>query len=75
MNQIDYAAMSDQELKQYFLQHREDKTALQAYLNRLNERPRQFITIVDDPDFDSKLQAAIEQKMQQTKDDKDESAV
>jgi len=46
MNQINYAAMSDQELKQYFLQHREDKIALQAYLNRLNEHPRPIITTI-----------------------------
>lgn len=75
MNQINYAAMSKEELKQYFLQHREDKTALQAYLNRLNEHPRQIITTVDDPDFDSKIQAAIQQQMQQTNDSKGESAV
>ena len=65
MNQINYAAMSDQDLKQYFLQHREDKTALQAYLDRINEHPRQIITTVDAPDFDTKIQAAIRQLMQQ----------
>jgi hypothetical protein len=59
MSQVNYAAMSDQELKQYFLRHREDKTALQAYLNRLSDRPREIITTVDDPDFDEKIQAAI----------------
>ena len=63
MNQINYAAMSDQDLKQYFLQHREDKTALQAYLDRINEHPRQIITTVDDPDFDIKIQAAICKKI------------
>jgi hypothetical protein len=40
MSQVNYAAMSDQELKQYFLQHREDKVAFQTYLDRLNTRPR-----------------------------------
>ena len=65
MNQINYAAMSDQDLKQYFLQHREDKTALQAYLDRINEHPRQINTTVDAPDFDTKIQAAIRQQMQQ----------
>ncbi len=57
--------MSDQNLKQYFLQHREDKTALQAYLDRINEHPRQIITTVDDPEFDTKIQAAIASKMNQ----------
>ncbi len=65
MNQINYAAMSDQDLKQYFLQYRDNKTALQAYLDRINEHPRQIITTVDDPDFDTKIQAAIREQMQQ----------
>ncbi len=65
MNQINYAAMSNEELKRYFLQHREDKTALQAYLDRINKRPRQIITTVDDPDFDTKIQAAIALQMNQ----------
>ncbi len=57
--------MSEKDLKRYFLQHRDDKTALQAYLDRINEHPRQIITTVDDPDFDAKIQAAIRQQMQQ----------
>jgi hypothetical protein len=32
MNQINYATMSDQELRNYFLQNRNDKLALAAYL-------------------------------------------
>ena len=59
MSQVDYAAMSDQELKQYFLQHRKDKAALQVYLDRLSIRPHEIITTVDDPDFEAKIQAAI----------------
>ncbi|MGV0029142.1 DUF6887 family protein [Phormidesmis priestleyi] len=31
MSQIDYAAMTKQQLKQYFLEHRDDQAALQAY--------------------------------------------
>ncbi|MCL1473581.1 DUF6887 family protein [Argonema antarcticum] len=64
MNQVNYAAMSDEELRRYFLQHRDDKIALRAYLDRLSERPRNIITTVDDPDFDAKIQAAILRKMQ-----------
>ena len=75
MNQINYAAMSDEDLKRYFLQHRDDKTASQAYLDRINEHPPQIITTVDEPDFDSKIQAAIQQQMQQTKDSKGDWAV
>jgi hypothetical protein len=64
MSQVNYAAMSDRELKQYFLRHREDKTALQAYLDRLGDRPREMIATVDDPDFDEKIQAAILRQLQ-----------
>jgi hypothetical protein len=64
MSQINYAAMSDQELRQHFLRHREDKTALRAYLDRLSVRPRNVITTVDDPDFNAKIQAAVLQQIQ-----------
>lgn len=55
MSQVNYAAMSDGELRRYFLQHRDDKIALRFYLDRVNERPY---------DFDAKIQAAILRKMQ-----------
>lgn len=68
MSQVNYAAMSDQELRRYFLQHRDDKLALQAYLDRLSSRPREIITTVDDPDFDTKIKAVILRKMQAAND-------
>ncbi len=64
MSPINFAVMSDRELRQYFLRHREDKAALRAYLDRLGERPREIITIVDDPDFDAKIQAATLRQIQ-----------
>jgi hypothetical protein len=63
MSQIDYAAMSDRQLRQYFLEHRHDQVALQAYLDRRNQRPKVVVTTADDPDFDQKIQAAIEQQL------------
>lgn len=68
MSQVNYAAMSDQELRRYFLQHRDDKIALRAYLDRLSKRPREIITTVDDPEFDVKIQAAILRQMQAAND-------
>ena len=64
MNQVNYAAMSDRELRQHFLRHREDKVALRAYLDRLSNRPREVITTVGGPDFDAKIKAAILRQMQ-----------
>jgi hypothetical protein len=74
MNQVNYAAMSDQELKQHFLRHREDKAALRAYLDRLSDRPRDVIATVDDPDFETKIQAAI-LRQRQAVDDSGEASV
>ena len=64
MSQVDYAAMSDRELKQYFLKHREDEVAFQAYLERRRKRSSGAIAKVGDPDFDAKIEAAIRQKLQ-----------
>ncbi len=64
MSRINYDAMSDAELKQYFLKHRGDQAAFQAYLDRINQRPRRIIASLDDRDFDEKVQAAIRQKLE-----------
>lgn len=63
MNQVNYTAMSTQELRQYFLEHRQDQAALQAYLERRRQQPAKVITTVDDPEFDDKIQTAIRQQM------------
>jgi hypothetical protein len=56
--------MSNTELKQYFLKHRGDGAAFQAYLNRINQHPLRIIARLSDPDFDEKVQAAIRQKLE-----------
>ena len=65
MSQVDYAKMSDEELKQYFLKHRlHDEAAFYAYMDRLNARPRKIIATLGDPDFEEKVKAAILSKIQ-----------
>jgi hypothetical protein len=64
MSRVNYDVMSDAELKQYFLKHRGDRAAFQAYLDRINQRPRRIIASFNDPDFDEKVQAAIRQKLE-----------
>jgi hypothetical protein len=66
MSQVNYAQMSDEELRQYFIRHRDDKAALRAYFDRLGDRPHELITTVDDPDFDAKIQAAVDGKTRST---------
>ncbi|NJL40974.1 MAG: hypothetical protein HC899_32770, partial [Leptolyngbyaceae cyanobacterium SM1_4_3] len=41
-----------------------DHAALQAYLDRISQRPRRIIASPDDPNFDEKVQAAIRQKLE-----------
>lgn len=64
MSQVKFDAMSDAELKRYFLANRQDQEALQAYLDRFNQRPKSMIASPSDPDFDEKVQAAIRQKLE-----------
>ena len=68
MSSVDYAAMSYQELRHYFLAHRDDKAAFQAYLAKRRERSRPVITTVNDQDFDSKIQASIRQQIAEYQD-------
>ena len=66
MNQVNYDAMSDAQLKQYFLKHRSEQSALQAYLDSINQHPLRIIASPSDSDFDEKVQAAIRQKLEAT---------
>jgi hypothetical protein len=64
MSQVNFDAMSDADLKQYFLANRQDQVAFQAYLDRFSQRPKSLIASPADPDFDEKIQAAIRQKLE-----------
>jgi len=64
MSQVNFETMSDTDLRQYFLANRQDKIAVQAYLDRFNQRPKSVIASPGDPDFDEKIQAAIRQKLE-----------
>ncbi|MEG5101224.1 MULTISPECIES: DUF6887 family protein [unclassified Microcoleus] len=64
MSQVNYNAMSNTELKQYFLKHRGNRAAFQAYLDRINQHPLRIIASPGDPDFDEKVQAAIRRKLE-----------
>jgi hypothetical protein len=64
MSQVNYSEMSKTQLKQYFLKHRGDKAAFQAYLDRINQCPLRIIASPSDSDFDEKVQSAIRQKLE-----------
>ena len=63
MSQVDYTVMTNEQLRQYMLEHRDDKVALSAYLERRHQQHPPIIANVRDADFDDKLQAAIARKM------------
>ena len=66
MSNMNYQTMSKQELRKYFLEHREDQQAFQEYLARRHQ-DSEPITTADDPSFDSKIQKAIIQQINQKK--------
>ncbi|MEH2063086.1 MAG: hypothetical protein V7K50_12610 [Nostoc sp.] len=49
MNMVNYAAMSDQELKSYLLTHKDDKQAFYAYMDRRKSRHRDAAIKLNDP--------------------------
>lgn len=66
MSNMNYQTMSKQELRKYFLEHREDQQAFQEYLARRHQDSK-LITTADDPSFESKIQEAIMQQINQKK--------
>ncbi len=63
MTQVNYAAMSDQELKRYILDHRDDREAFYIYMDRRHSRPHKVVIKFDDPDWEAKLVAVIQEKV------------
>ncbi|MGD1909835.1 MAG: hypothetical protein ACFB2X_02900 [Rivularia sp. (in: cyanobacteria)] len=63
MNSAKYTQMSDKQLKQHLIKHRNDFAALQAYLNRRHQRLNPIIATLNDSDFDRKIKNAIQNQM------------
>jgi hypothetical protein len=40
MSNVNYEMMSDRELKQYWLSHRDDREAFYAYMDRCNQKKK-----------------------------------
>ena len=67
MSKVNYNAMSNAQLKDYFLKHPGDRASLQIYLDRINQKPLKIIASPDDPNFEQKVQDAIRQKLAESK--------
>jgi hypothetical protein len=63
MTKVNYAVMSDQELKQYLLTHKDDQEAFYAYMDRRKSRHRGAAIKLDDPAWEEKIIAAIQQQL------------
>lgn len=59
MTQINYSTMSDQDLKRYLLNHRDDREAFYAYMDRRHSRSPKMIVPFDDPQWEEKMRAVI----------------
>jgi hypothetical protein len=64
MSQVEYAKMSDSELRQYWLAHKADKSALDAYLSRRGQRPQGKTFHPDDADFEDRMMALVDRQLQ-----------
>jgi hypothetical protein len=60
MNKFD--AMSDEELKRYFLEHRDDES-FHAYMDRRYARPNRKTIPADDPEWQQKVIASIKRQL------------
>ncbi len=63
MTEVNYAAMSDRDLKQYMLTHRNDQTAFDAYMDRRHARPRGTAIDPNDPSWEEQMIAAIQAQL------------
>lgn len=60
MTKVNYATMSDQELKRYILTHRDDQEAFYAYMDRRHSRSHKITIEFDDPAWEEKVLSAIQ---------------
>ena len=69
MNKFD--VMSDNELKRYFLKHRDDES-FHAYMDRRYARPNRKTIPADDPEWQQKVIASIRRQMGEKVDNGDQ---
>lgn len=64
---IDYKSMTDQELKRYMLDHRDDQQAFHAYMDRRHARPKKVLITAQEAKlpFDEYMKLAEERMRSQ----------
>lgn len=63
MSQIDYVSMSLDQVKRYFLQHRDDTEAFYAYMDKLNTSGRAIVIDPTDPESEEQANAQIQERL------------
>jgi hypothetical protein len=64
MSQIDFASMTDRDLKQYIMTHPHDQAAFHSYIDRREARAEEFTILEpDDPDLGSKFVMAVQRQI------------
>jgi hypothetical protein len=68
MSHIDYASMTLDEAKRYFLEHRDDQEAFYSYMDKLRRSGRAIVIDPTDPDSEAKAIAQIQERLGQIND-------
>ncbi|MEA5472555.1 DUF6887 family protein [Spirulina sp. 06S082] len=63
MSKVNYATMTDAELKRYILAHRDDRNAFYAYMDRRYSRPNREAISPNDPNWKAKALSSIRAKL------------
>lgn len=63
----DYSSMSDRKLRRYMMENRQDDDAFHAYMNRRYDRPNRQVISPDEPDWETKVDKAIQKQIQDGK--------
>lgn len=65
MSQVDFASMTLDEAKRYFLNHRDNQEAFYAYMDKLNASGRAIVIDPTDPDSEAKALVQIQERLAQ----------
>lgn len=63
MTEVNYTAMSDQELKRYILNNRNDLEAFHVYMDRRRSLPNRTVVKFDDPAWEEKIVSEIQAQL------------
>lgn len=63
MNQIDYDAMTLDEAKHYFLEHRNDQQAFYSYMDKLNASGRAIVIDPTDPESEARAITQVQERL------------